>query len=370
VLSDETGIAADTLDKLLAEHRLTRPPGLFYDLAVGTTLVVDEAGMLPTAKLAELADLADVKRWRVVLVGDPQQFSAVGRGGMFGLLVDTFGAIELERVHRFEHAWEREASLRLRRGDVNVADVYDAHGSLHGGATLQMERAAVARWSQLRQSGKRALLMAPTNDAVERLNQRCQSARLRRGEVDADGPRAAAGPYQILAGDEIATRHNDRHLVTDRGDMVRNRATWTVTDIHGDGSLTAAGRRGTVHLPATYVADHVDLAYPTTGVGAQGRTVDAGLLFLDGATDVRNLYVPMTRGTEANEAFIVTTGEEQTADVFARSIVTDWIDLPAHTRRTELQGTGSPQRDWLDVSGGAHPDVDPSLDLEGVDIGL
>ncbi len=59
--------------------------------------------MFPTAKLAELADLADVKGWRVVLVGDPLQFSAVGRGGMFGLLVDTFGAIELERVHRFDH---------------------------------------------------------------------------------------------------------------------------------------------------------------------------------------------------------------------------------------------------------------------------
>ena len=83
---------ADTLDKLLIEHRLDRPPDHRYDLPVGTTVIVDEAGMLPTAKLAELADLADVKGWRVALVGDPLQFSAVGRGGMFGLLVDTFGA--------------------------------------------------------------------------------------------------------------------------------------------------------------------------------------------------------------------------------------------------------------------------------------
>ena len=126
VLSDETGVAADTLDKLLARappHPATEPR---YDLPVGATLIVDEAGMLPTAKLAELADLADVKGWRVVLVGDPQQFSAVGRGGMFGLLVDTFGAIELERVHRFEHrlgtrsqpplaARRRQRRRRLRR---------------------------------------------------------------------------------------------------------------------------------------------------------------------------------------------------------------------------------------------------------------
>ena len=90
--------------------------------------------MMPTAKLAELADLADVKGWRVALVGDPLQFSAVGRGGMFGLLVNTFGAIELDSVHRFNNEWEREASLRSRRGDVDVADVYETNGCLHGGA--------------------------------------------------------------------------------------------------------------------------------------------------------------------------------------------------------------------------------------------
>ncbi len=63
--------------------------------------------------------------------------------------------------------------------------------------------------------------------------------------------------------------------------MVRNRATWTVDSVHPDGSLTATGRAGTVRLPADYVAEHVDLAYARTGIGAQGRTVTGGLLFLE-----------------------------------------------------------------------------------------
>ena len=129
VLAEETGLMADTLDKLLIEHRLRRPPGRRFDLPAGATVIVDEAGMLSTAKLFELATLADLKGWRVALVGDPLQFSAVGRGGMFGLLVDTFGAIELERVHRFDNEWERDASLRLRQGDITVADLYQQHGS-------------------------------------------------------------------------------------------------------------------------------------------------------------------------------------------------------------------------------------------------
>jgi ATP-dependent exoDNAse (exonuclease V) alpha subunit len=64
-------------------------------------VIVDEAGTAETPKLAELARLADQHHWRVVLVGDPRQFAAVGRGGMFAHLVDKFGAVELDQVHRF-----------------------------------------------------------------------------------------------------------------------------------------------------------------------------------------------------------------------------------------------------------------------------
>ena len=35
--------------------------------------------------------------------------------------------------------------------------------------------------------GKRELLMTPTNEATERLNERCQRLRIRAGEIDADG---------------------------------------------------------------------------------------------------------------------------------------------------------------------------------------
>jgi conjugative relaxase-like TrwC/TraI family protein len=104
VLNVETGVRADTIDKLLAEHRTGRPHPTF-DLPPGATVIVDEAGMLATPKLAELAHLAEQRAWRVALVGDPLQFSAVGRGGMFGMLVDTHGAIELDRVHRFTNDW-------------------------------------------------------------------------------------------------------------------------------------------------------------------------------------------------------------------------------------------------------------------------
>ena len=85
------------------------------------------------------------------------------------------------------------------------------------------------------------------------------------------------------------------------------------------------------------MTEHVELAYARTVTGAQGRNVEGGVSFYNKPTDVRNLYVAMTRGTAMNEAFIVTSGEQTAVDVFAQSIATDWIDLPAHARRAELR---------------------------------
>jgi conjugative relaxase-like TrwC/TraI family protein len=338
VLAAGTGVVADTVDKLLIEHRLARPPDHRYDLPAGTTVIVDEAGMIPTAKLAELADLADRREWRIALVGDPMQFTAVGRGGMFGLLADTFGAIELDSVHRFTNTCERHASLQLRQGDIDVLEIYDSHDRLHGGTATQMERAAVNTWWQHRQAGDDVLLMAPTNDTVTVLNERCQQRRIRAGEIDPASRHTEIATGSVFVGDEIATRHNDRQVLTDRGEMVRNRATWTIDHIGSDGSIVAAGRNGTVRLPAIYVAEHVELAYATTGMGAQGRTVNIGILYLDSSTDVRNIYVPMTRGRDHNLAFVATTGEGTAVDVLTRCLTTDRIDQPAHTRQAELGG--------------------------------
>lgn len=269
VLAAETGVEADTIDKLLVEHRTGHPKPRF-DLPAGATVIVDEAGMLATPKLAELAYLAQARAWRVALVGDPFQFSAVGRGGMFGMLVDTHGAIELDRVHRFTHHWERAASLQLRRGDPAVVDIYDRQGRLHGGTFDEIERAAVNAWWRHRQTGESTLLMAPSNETVNRLNHAAQQRRIAAGELDPNERLQLPDGVLLHVGDEIATRHNDRTIETDRREMVRNRNAWSITALGRDGSITATGDTGAVTLPAVYVAEHVELAYAVTAMGAQG----------------------------------------------------------------------------------------------------
>jgi len=217
-----------------------------------------------------------------------------------------------------------------------VADTYEREGRLHGGTAEQIERAAVSAWWRHRKAGESTLLMAPSNETVDRLNQAAQRRRIAAGEL-ADGECfVLPNGVRLHVGDEIATRHNDRTLETDRHEMVRNRNTWTITALNDDWTITARGSTGTVVLPAEYLCDHVELAYAITAMGAQGRTVDHAITVIDGVTDVRNLYVPMTRGRDSNRAYLTTVGEEAVADVFARYLTNDWIDLPAHQRAREL----------------------------------
>jgi len=292
--------------------------------------------MVSTPKLAELFELAEQRDWRLVLVGDPMQFSAVGRSGMFGHLVDSFDAIELDRVHRFNHPWEANASLRLRRGDTTVVEEYEEHGRLRGGTSTRMRMAAVRGWWEAIQRGETASLTAPTNAAVVELNQAAQMKRLAADELDPDGPTLQVGPYRLHIGDTVATRHNDRRLRTNRQLMVKNRDRWTVEAIHRDGSVTVTGRSGEVRLPKEYVAEHVELAYAETSHASQGRTVDRSFLFVDGPTGAAGIYVPMTRGRESNEVFVAMRGEETPADVVSEALSRTWIDRPAIAVRNEL----------------------------------
>ncbi|MGD9751448.1 MAG: MobF family relaxase [Acidimicrobiia bacterium] len=364
VLQQETGVAADTIDKLLVEHRRPGGPATRYQLPAGGTLLVDEAAMVATPTLAELARLADRQGWRVVLVGDPLQYLPVGRAGMFDRLVEHGPTIELDRIHRFSEPWERDASLALRAGDVDALAVYEQHGRLHEGEPGEVDFDVIDHWAQLRADGHSVAVLAANNDSVHRLNHLAQQHRIDIGELNANGPavHTEAG-YRLLVGDEVATRRNDRQLRTDTGQMVRNRDHWTITHIHHDGGIVANGRSGTVQLPADYVAEQVELAYAQTGHAAQGRTVDHALLVVDSTIDNRGVYVPLTRGRHANHAYVALEPDDaRTArDVLAEAVNRDWADIPATVYRHQLKQP---------APSGRHPAAVPPPPLEAAELRL
>jgi ATP-dependent exoDNAse (exonuclease V) alpha subunit len=98
------------------------------------------------------------------------------------------------------------------------------------------------------------------------------------------------------AGDLIITRRNDRRLRTRPGGFVRNGDRWIVVDVRKDGSIVARrqGHRigASVALPATYVAEHVDLGYAVTAHRAQGVTADTAHVVVTRSTTRRTSTSP------------------------------------------------------------------------------
>ena len=218
VLERETGIETDTLAKLIHEwRRLDRGPLDHYRLPAGTTVIVDEAGMIGTHTLAALTQLTDQHHWRIALVGDPYQLQAVGRGGMFHELTVTGRVHELDRIHRFTEPWEASASLKLRRGDPGALDDYLAHDRIIPGTFDEQLALLVDRWNDAHVAGETLAITASSNDHVDRINHAIQQARADNGDIDPNLLAPIAGHEFACVGDVIghppqrpATHHHDR----------------------------------------------------------------------------------------------------------------------------------------------------------------
>ena len=187
--------------------------------------------------------------------------------------------------------------------------------------------AAYTAWLADQAAGHAALLVAADTRTVTALNQRAHLDRLTTGDVT--GPtRPLAGTDcttdrgSVGVGDRIITRRNDRTLRSPDGQHVRNGDLWTVTALHPDGSLDAtpasgerrSTARGSVRLPAGYVAEHVDLGYAITVHRAQGATVDRAHVLTSPSMGREALYVAMTRGRDANTVYVATDHPDPDCD--------------------------------------------------------
>ncbi|MBK5224798.1 MAG: relaxase domain-containing protein [Acidimicrobiia bacterium] len=314
VLRAEAGCETDTVAGFLTrhQHHSTRWPA-------GTTVIVDEAGMARTTDLVRLAALAEQHHWRIVAVGDPAQLPAVGRGGVFAHWCNTLPHHRLDTPRRFTEPWEAAASLALRAGDPTAADSYADHHRLDTIHPALVARDVADTHRRMTDRGNTVAITTNTAETARTIN---REIRRRIDPAERRPSRQLADGTHVSVGDQIATRRNHQRLVTDQGEAVRNRHTWTVTHLHQGGALTVAHPdRGIVTLSANYVDQHVELGWAVTGYGNQGDTVDIGLAVLEPGTTRNHAYVALTRGRHTNHGWIPDpTGTLDPADALANMI--------------------------------------------------
>ena len=289
-------------------------------LAPGTLITLDEASMMPIIDLAAVLRRAAVHGAKVVVTGDPVQLQAVEGGGGMALLVRHLGHVQLSEASRFRHGWERQATLRLRDGDVTVLTDYRLHDRLHVGYGEDILEDAARAYLHDRLAGKDTLLMAGTEARAAELSRRVREDLIRWGIVS-DGPviRLRDGAH-ASAGDWIMARKNEATMeASQRGRALVNRDILRLVDAdpHGTGMsaqvvrLMGRDESGRERWSApflvslSYLRNEAHLGYAVTFHAAEGRTVDSAIAVFTGEEDRQAAYVAMTRGRENNEAYVI-----------------------------------------------------------------
>jgi AAA domain len=309
-----------TCDRLLAD--LDRGQ---EQLNTRTVLVVDEAGMVGSRKLARLLEHADRAQAKVVLVGDDRQLAAIDAGGGFRALRLRLGASELTENRRQHQAWEREALELVRSGLVEEAvAAYRAHDRVVAAdskpaATLALLQDWWVAWQQAEHDpAQEVVVLAARRAEVDRLNTACQELLAARGRL---GPeRLEVEDRHLAVGDRVVCGKN---AIAELGVANGSRGTVTALDSHARTlTIRLDGHSSrTVTLPRSYLDGRdrgernrrVDLAYATTGHRAQGLTRGRALVRLTGSEDVNWLYVQLSRARQDTRLYAV-VGPESHGD--------------------------------------------------------
>ncbi|UUW88633.1 MobF family relaxase [Pimelobacter simplex] len=331
-LRSQIDTQTDTLAKLTHSLEQARESGAAMPAWVAgidssTLVVIDEAGMADTLSLDAAVSYILERGGSVRLIGDDQQLSAIGAGGVLRDIRATHGALQLTELVRFKDPAEGAASLALREGKTESLGFYLDRDRVHVGDLATMTEDVFAAWQADRGAGLDSIMLAPTRDLVSELNQQARAHRLEGidpADVAASGPvRRLADGNEASIGELIITRENDRRLRTSATDWVKNGDRWHVLEIHDGGELTVQhtqhGR--TVRLPADYVARSTELGYACTVHTAQGVTADTMHGLATGTESRQQLYTMMTRGAHANHVYLEVVGDGDPHSVIHPTLV-------------------------------------------------
>jgi ATP-dependent exoDNAse (exonuclease V) alpha subunit len=133
----------------------------------GSTLIVDEAGLMSVDDMHSLFALADQNNNRIVLIGDTSQHNSVMRGDAFRILQSEAGLkpVSLEEIRRQSGDYKQAVKTISEGKLVEGFDKLDDMGKVHVETDDETRYKTLANkfTDVFQQQGKTALTVAPTN---------------------------------------------------------------------------------------------------------------------------------------------------------------------------------------------------------------
>ena len=354
-LQTDAGIPSQTIDRLLLD--LDRPEAGGF--APGTVLVVDEAAMVGTRKLARLLDHAAHARAKVVLVGDPCQLPEIEAGGAFVGLAARLGNVGLVENRRQRDPWERAALARLRAGETDpVIDEYlDRRRVTIASTGADARCRMVEEWLGTR-GDQTAVMLASRLDDVEQLNEQARARLAESGVIGGD--EVVLGGRGFATGDLVLALRNDRRLDVLNG----TRAVIERIDIEHQAIHCRTDDHRPLRLPFDYAASrHLTHAYAMTIHKAQGATYDRCFVLVGDQLTKESAYTALSRARSGTDLYLV-SDHTRVDEAHMSELQTG----PNELLRSAVRRSGAKQLALESEPTGANaPEADEDL---GADVGL
>jgi ATP-dependent exoDNAse (exonuclease V) alpha subunit len=274
-----------------------------------TVVVIDEAGMADTRRLARLIEITDRSDSKLVLAGDQEQLSPIGAGGLFAELKDNVPTAQLSEVHRAKHDWERDAWGQLRQGDAERAlGEYQDRGRLHIEETrADAGQRMVNDWAATRAAhpdDRVVMLTDASNHELDQLNKQAQEKRLDAGELGAQTVDLPGRPYGLRFGDEVIFSAQHRVPGEARVENGTRGQVFAARERDSNVVIRTQEPRPRYVEVSTREFDGLRLAYAQHVYKAQGLTTDRSLVLTGGwQTDRETSYVALTRARERTDVY-------------------------------------------------------------------
>jgi len=286
-----------------------------------TVLIVDEAAMVSTDRLAKLAAAARQSGAKLILAGDDKQLGAIERGGMFETLRQTHSAAILKDVQRVKDVEQKRVFGEMHEGEfLGALQFADKAGRLHWTDkqvnTMSAMTEAYAR-DVAADPTKHRFMFAFTNAEVDALNDFARAIFKQRGELGADHEiQTASGAKAFATGDRVLFTGTGR-TATERRAGLNNGNAGVITEIDTTGPkpcVTVQLDTGKGQEPQSITFTVGDdfkagefnkfkLGYAGTIHTAQGATLDQTYVCHSSLWKNSAAYVALTRHRENVEIF-------------------------------------------------------------------
>lgn len=286
----ESGIQSRTIDSLLlALERST------LILNSQDILVIDEAGMVNSQRLAELLYVAQSVHAKVVMLGDPEQLQAIQAGAPFRAIAERVGYSELNEIVRQQDPIMQQASQEFATERTwQALDRYQKLGAMHEHKTrFDAIDAVIDSWSKDKDRNN-SIMLAYTRKDVAALNEKARSILKTENALKHEH----ALRIKNREGEEIikpfAVNEQIYFIRNDSMLGVKNGSLGKIRSIEGD-LLTVLLDTDKTIVFSLDDYNSIDHGYAATIHKAQGITVDKTYFLADKYLDRHATYVAATR---------------------------------------------------------------------------